>query len=69
MVQDNPDDATPRTSSVRRDEHQTTNQSWQPTVFKVSSEQHEKGFKPHHRSQLRSRAEQKVQNLQSWFRF
>ena len=38
-------------------------------IIKVSAEHHEKGFKSQLRSDIRLRAEQKVQNLQSWFRF
>ena len=39
------------------------------SIIKVSSEHHEKGFKPQSNSDIRLRAEQKVQNLQSCLRF
>ena len=38
-------------------------------IIKVSTEHHEKGFKPQFRSDIRLRAEQKVQNFQSCLRF
>jgi len=56
---------------VRHDHGDQQNhlQNNRQSIIKVRSEHHEKGFKPQSNSDIRLRAEQKVQNLQSCLRF
>ena len=67
MVQDHLVDRPVRQNHDDSKNHLANN--WQESVIKVSLEKYQKGFKPQLRSDIRLRAEQKVQNLQSCLRF
>ena len=56
-------------TKVCKEKHVQFENNWQESVIKVSSEQHQKGFKPQSISDIRVQAERKVQNLQSCLRF
>ena len=51
------------------DEQKKLESNRKQPIIKVSTEHHEKGFKPQFRSDIRLRAEQKVQNFRSCLRF
>ena len=67
MVQDH--SSSPSVRDNNDDEQNQYEYNRKQPIIKVSSEHHEKGFKPQIRSDIRLRAEQKVQNLQSCLRF